>query len=188
MSVPVHVLLISGSLRTNSTNSAVVSTAAADAPGTIAATVYQGMAGLPHFNPDDDIDPPPAPVADLRDRIADSDAVLICTPEYAGALPGSFKNLLDWTVGGMAIQGKPVAWINASAAPTGAADAHQSLRIVLGYVDADIVEPACRHIAVPRGVVGPDGLITDPEVRSQIIETLTTLAHHTEAARARTVS
>lgn len=24
---------------------------------------------------------------------------MFCTPEYAGALPGSFTNLLDWTVG-----------------------------------------------------------------------------------------
>jgi chromate reductase, NAD(P)H dehydrogenase (quinone) len=183
VTAPIHVLLISGSLRSNSTNSAVVATAAADAPESVVATVYQAMAGLPHFNPDDDVDPLPAPVAELRDRIASSNAVLICTPEYAGALPGSFKNLLDWTVGGVAIQGKPVAWVNASAAPTGAANAHQSLRIVLGYLDADIVESACRHIAVPRGVVGPDGLITDPAVRSQVIDTVTALAHHAETAR-----
>ncbi|WP_306796085.1 NAD(P)H-dependent oxidoreductase [Nocardia sp. XZ_19_369] len=26
-------------------------------------------------------------------------SVLFCTPEYAGTLPGSLKNLLDWTVG-----------------------------------------------------------------------------------------
>jgi NAD(P)H-dependent FMN reductase len=40
--------------------------------------------------------------------------VLFCTPEYAGALPGSFENLLDWTVGGGEMYRKPVAWINAS--------------------------------------------------------------------------
>ena len=62
----------------------------------------------------------------------------LCTPEYAGALPGSFKNLLDWTVGGGQTYGMPVAWINVSgaAAPTGGADAHDSLRKVLGYTGA----------------------------------------------------
>jgi NAD(P)H-dependent FMN reductase len=73
-------------------------------------------------------------VAELRHEIGAADAVLICTPEYAGALPGSFKNLLDWTVGGGEADRKPVGWINASgvAAPTGGGDAHASLRKVLG--------------------------------------------------------
>lgn len=38
-------------------------------------------------------------VADLRAEIHRSDAVVVSSPEYAGALPGSFKNLLDWTIG-----------------------------------------------------------------------------------------
>ena len=67
---------------------------------------------------------------------------------YAGALPGSLKNLLEWTVGDGGTYRKPVAWINVSgpAAPTGGTDAHDSLRKVLGYVHADIVEPACTRV------------------------------------------
>jgi chromate reductase len=41
---------------------------------------------------------------------------------------------------------RPLAWINVSglALPTGGADAHDSLRKVLGYVHAGILEePAC---------------------------------------------
>ena len=78
-------------------------------------------------------------------QIAAADALLLCTPEYAGALPGALKNLLEWTVGDGSTYRKPIAWINASgpAAPTGGADAHDSLRKVLGYVHADIVEAAC---------------------------------------------
>jgi hypothetical protein len=72
----------------------------------------------------------PPSAAELRRQLRDADGVLICTPEYAGALPGSFKNLLDWTVGGGETYGKPVAWINASMRADGA---HESLRAVLGY-------------------------------------------------------
>jgi chromate reductase, NAD(P)H dehydrogenase (quinone) len=178
MATPVTVLLINGSLRSGSTNAAVLATAAAVAGDRVQLFAYGAMASLPHFNPDDDADPLPPPVDDLRGQIAAADALLICTPEYAGALPGSFKNLLDWTVGGMAIQGKPVAWINASASPTGAEGAHQSLRTVLRYVDADIVEDACRHIPVVRAAVDQDGLIVDLEVRRQITEALGALADH----------
>jgi chromate reductase, NAD(P)H dehydrogenase (quinone) len=114
-----EVLLVSGSLRPESVNSAVLRTAAALAGDGIRTTLYEGMGMLEHFNPDDGSDggPVPASVADLRRRLAEADAVLFCTPEYAGSLPGSFKNLLDWTVGGGETYGKPVAWINASRPP-----------------------------------------------------------------------
>jgi chromate reductase len=115
-------------------------------------------------------------VADLRAGIAAADAVLLCTPEYAGALPGSFKNLLDWTVGGGEMYGKRVGWINASGLPTGAADAHASLRKVLGYLSTEIVEDACVHVPVAREAVGEDGLIGDSRLRERIADVLTRLA------------
>jgi len=154
------ILPVSGSMRRGSTNTAVLNTAQAVAPGNASAVLYDGLAELPAFNPDDDHDPLPATVANLRQQIAAAGAVLFCTPEYAGALPGSFKNLLDWTVGGGEIYGKPVAWINASlvAAPTGGAAAHTSLATVLGYVGADIVDAACERMPMTRAAVGPDGL------------------------------
>lgn len=107
-------------------------------------------------------------------------ALLLCTPEYAGALPGALKNLLESTVGDAGTYGKPVAWINASgpAAPTGAADAHTSLRKVLAYVGADVVDAACARIPLTRDAVGPDGTIADPELRGRIADVLTALASH----------
>ena len=175
-----HVLLISGSLREGSTNSAAIRTAQQVAPAGMAATIYTGMASLPHFNPDDDRedDPVHPAVADLRGHIAEADAILICTPEYAGALPGSLKNLLEWTVGDGGTYRKPVAWINVSgpAAPTGGADAHDSLRKVLGYVHADIVERACARVPLTRDAVADDGTITDVPARERIAMMLSTLA------------
>ncbi len=120
MSQAMQVLLVSGSTRAGSTNTAVLRTVAALAPAGVTATLYGALADLPAFNPDDDTEPLHPSVAELRRQVAAADAVLFCTPEYAGALPGSFKNLLDWTVGGGEIYGKPAAWVNASsvAAPT----------------------------------------------------------------------
>lgn len=103
--------------------------------------------------------------------------MLICTPEYAGALPGSFKNLLDWTVDGGTYR-KPIAWINASWAGTKAGGAHAELRTVLGYVDADIVEAACAHIPVGRPDIGADGLVTDADIRQRILACVHALAQY----------
>ena len=174
-----QILLISGSLRSGSTNTAVLRTAAAIAPPGVTTRLYEGLDRLPHFNPDDDTEPLDPAVAELRASIGAADAVLFSTPEYAGALPGSFKNILDWSVGGGEIYGKPVAWINASAfGPTGAADAHDSLRKVLGYTGSDIVEAACVQIPTPRDAIGDDGLVHDPAVREQIAQLLATLVAH----------
>jgi chromate reductase, NAD(P)H dehydrogenase (quinone) len=180
------ILLISGSLRAESTNAAALRTAAALAGDRFEAVLYDGMGSLPHFNPDDDAEgatPHPA-VAELRQAIAGADAVLICTPEYAGALPGALKNLLEWTIGDGGTYGKPVAWINVSgpAAPTAGADAHDSLRKVLRYSGADIVESACLRVPLTRQMVGADGLVSDEEARSEIPRALDELSRHARAA------
>lgn len=164
MSDQVRVLLVSGSTRSGSVNTAALATAAAVAPGRVTAVRYDGPAGLPAFNPDDDGDLLPGTVAELRRELAAADAVLFCTPEYAGNLPGSFKNLLDWAVGGGQLYGKPVAWINV-AAPGRGKGAEDALAAVLGYLGAAVAEKACRRLPVDRAAVGPDGLVTDPRFR-----------------------
>ncbi len=178
------ILLISGSTRAASTNTAMLRTVAAVAGPDLTAALETDLAALPAFNPDDDHDPLPAPVTALRARIHQAGALLFCTPEYAGALPGAFKNLLDWTVGDAApgsIHEKPVGWLNVSgpAAPSGGADAHASLAKVLGYVGARVVEDACLRLPLTRDAVGADGLIDDPAARAGA---LTALRHLRDAA------
>jgi NAD(P)H-dependent FMN reductase len=167
-----RILLLSGSLRDGSTDD-------------VEAVLYDGTASLPHFNPDDDPDGGPVhpAVSELRAALRSADAVLICTPEYAGALPGAFKNVLEWTVGDASTYRKPVAWINASstAAPTGGEDAHDSLRKVLGYVGADIAEDAVIRLPVPRSAIGADGLVGDLELRASIGAAVAALAAHARA-------
>ncbi len=177
---PVDALLISGSTRAGSTNTAVLRTLHALAGPELTTTLYGGLATLPAFNPDDDHDPLPDPVAGLRTAIHDADALLFCTPEYAGALPGAFKNLLDWTVGDAepgSISGKPVGWLNVSgpAAPSGGADAHESLAKVLGYVGAHVLEAACLRLPLTRDAVGDDGLVGDEDVRDAALGALRAL-------------
>jgi chromate reductase, NAD(P)H dehydrogenase (quinone) len=175
---PARILLVSGSTRRGSTNTALLRAAVAAAPPGVEAHLYEGMTALPHFNPDDDVEPLPAAVTDLRRRIAEVDAVLFCTPEYAGALPGTFKNLLDWTVGGPEMYDQPVAWVNAAPSPTRAVNAHESLATVLRTIHAEIVEAACAHVPVPRDRVTAGGEVEDAEIRGRIADVLRTLARH----------
>ncbi|MGW1681695.1 NADPH-dependent FMN reductase [Saccharopolyspora sp. NPDC002376] len=173
----VEVLLITGSTRSGSTNTAALRTAQEVAPDGVTTLLYEGLADLPAFNPDHDVDPLPPSVADLRSRVAAADAVLFCTPEYAGTLPGSFKNLLDWSIGGAEMGGKPVAWLNVAAEGRGEG-ATSTLLTVLGYLTVDLVDSACGRLFVPRDAVGPDGTIEDTEIRKGLREVLHAIAAH----------
>ncbi len=93
------VLLISGSLGFGSTNTALLRTIKQMASGSVDARLYEAAGSLAHFDPDLDREPLLESVHELRVAIRDADAILFCTPEYAGALTGSFKNVLDWTIG-----------------------------------------------------------------------------------------
>jgi chromate reductase, NAD(P)H dehydrogenase (quinone) len=170
------ILVISGSTRAASTNSAACRTAVQLAPPGLDVECYLDLASLPHFNPDDDHDPLPRTVAKLRATVAAADAVLFCTPEYAGTLPGALKNLLDWMVGGDEFTAKPVAWIKVAADPRRGEGAHATLTTVLSYVQATIFEKACRHVPITPEAVTPDGLIADSAAAAQIVQAVQTLA------------
>ena len=113
MHTPVRVLGIPGSLNANSANSALLSAIANSVTGEL--RVWSGLGTLPHFSPDVDGG---VAVASLQRAVAESDAVLIATPEYAGGMPGSLKNGLDWLVGTGELYDKPVVVI--SVAPSAA--------------------------------------------------------------------
>jgi NAD(P)H-dependent FMN reductase len=176
---PVSILLISGSLRAGSTNSSLLRTAGSLAPEGVVTTLYDALGDLPHFNPDDDVEGQPLPPepAKLRRLLDEADAVLFCTPEYAGTLPGSLKNAIDWLVGSGELYRKPVAWTNV-AAPGRGTGAEATLSLVLGYVDADIIEPACLRIPIARNAIDADGTVADPDIRSRLAAQLTAVAGH----------
>ena len=184
----VRLLLVSGSLRAASTNTAVLRAAVEVAPAGTTAVLFDGVGRLPHYNPDLDVDPLDPAVVELRDAVGQADALLVSTPEYAGALPGSFKNVLDWLVGASGMAGKAVAWVNTSSSTSGAAGAHASLRTVLSWIDVDVVEAACAHIPVPRGALGADGRITDPAIRTPLTAAVAALVDHVTTARAEAVA
>jgi NAD(P)H-dependent FMN reductase len=169
----IRVLAISGSLRRASSTTAVVRAARLVAPGHIEVVVYTGLAGLPPFNPDDDGELLPAPVADLRAQIAAADAVLISSPEYAHGVPGVLKNALDWLVGGMEMVGKPVALINASPRAT---IAQAQLAETLRTMQARVIDDASVTLPLLGVKIDEFGIAASPDLASLLqnaIEALT---------------
>jgi chromate reductase, NAD(P)H dehydrogenase (quinone) len=175
-----RILLVSGSTRDSSTNTAALRTAGMAGSGDVTAVMFGGLTELPAFTPDEDPERPHPAVRDLREQIAAADGVIFSTPEYAGALPGSFKNLIDWTVGSGEFYRKPVAWISVAAQGRGEA-AYAELAKVMGYVDAKVVDECCARLPLLRTAVGPDGLVTDTAFRERLAEALRKFARHIDA-------
>jgi len=175
-----RLLLVSGSTRRGSTNGAALRAARELVPAGTETALHERLGELPQFDPDADHDPLPPLITELRAEIARADVLVFCTPEYAGTLPGAFKNLLDWTVGGAEMYGKPAAWINvAPEGRGGGADA--TLRVVLGYVGAQILPSSGTRVTVPRDAVDGSGALVDEGVRSQLAEVLAMVVAQTPA-------
>jgi NAD(P)H-dependent FMN reductase len=137
--MPVEILALSGSLRAGSSNSALVRAAARVAPDGVCVKVYEGLRTLPPFDPDEDQPGQALPdaVAEFRALVSRADALLLSTPEYARALPGAFKNALDWLVGSPDFAGKLVAVV---APTTRSVHAQAQLRVVLSTMSATLFE------------------------------------------------
>ncbi len=105
---------MSGSLRAASTNSALVAALARNAPEGCRITVYDGLGGLPIFNPDDEGERTPHAAAALIDAVMRADGVIVSCPEYAHGVPGGLKNALDWLVSRDAAVAKPAMLVHAS--------------------------------------------------------------------------
>ena len=140
-------------------------------PGTDV-VIYDGLAGLPAFSPDLDVEPLPAPVAALREQIAAADALLIASPEYAHGMPGSLKNALDWLVSSLEALGKPVLLVSAS--PGGAAHAHAQLAEVLRTMNLPLVDGGA-HVFT-RARLDAAGEVSDPELLAALAAGLSALA------------
>ena len=133
------VLTLCGSLRVQSSNRALLRAYESVAGARAAFTHYERLSYLPHFNPDLDTDEPPIEVADLRAQIRGADVLVVSTPEYAHALPGSFKNALDWLVSDSTFLGKPVIILGISRESTWALE---SLKEILRTMSSRVIETA----------------------------------------------
>ncbi len=129
-----QLVAISGSLKQSSANSALVRALADAAPERV--EVWDELGDLPHFTPDNDGG---APVASLRAAVTRADGLVIATPEYAGGMPGTLKNALDWLVGTGELYDKHVAVVSAAPSPERGQQARRWVEEVLGYQGAHVV-------------------------------------------------
>jgi len=187
-----RVLGISGSLRRDSYNAALLRAAAERLPDGVELEVFERLAEIPAYDSDlEEVEETPDAVADLRERMRAADAVLVATPEYNSSIPGALKNALDWAsrpAGESALMGTPAAVVGASTGMFGAVWAQAETRKVLGALGGRVLE---REFPFPRAQDAyADGeLRLAPEQSAALQELLRELvASAEEANEARTAA
>ena len=161
--------MLVGSLRAGSWTATLTASLADLLPEDVHASVFEGLADLPHYSEDLDTEHPPVTAIALREAVAAADALVVATPEYNGSLPGVLKNAIDWASrprGEAALVGKPVAVISVSPSPRGAQwareDAEKVLRVAGAVPLATSVGVASVHSVVT------DGKVSDPDLQAAL--------------------
>src|SRR6187401_3646323 len=152
----IKILGISGSLRSNSSATAILNVVSGLVPGNVEFTIYYGLAEIPAFNDSNEI---PEPVAHFINLLSEADGVFFCIPEYAFGVPGALKNALDWTVSSStAFPDKPVALITAA---TGGDKAHAAFLLTLKAMSSKIPDGATLLLSFIRSKLNEKNEIKD---------------------------
>lgn len=174
-----NILVIYGSLREKSLNKALARNAATLAPEGMMMEVV-GIEGFPLYSDTIENAGFPEIATHYKDRIRGADGIIIATPEYNRSMPGSLKNVLDWTSRGVDLpwKGKPVGVIGASDGVRGASFAQYDLKRVLTYFNAHVLGQPEFYFGNADQKIDADGNITDEKTKEVLKKYLAAFKEH----------
>jgi chromate reductase len=136
-----RLLGLSGSIRQGSTNTIILRTLAERLDGGVSLTVLP-LDDVPLYNSDLEGERLPDPVRALKSAIAQSDGVILCSPEYNHGMSGVLKNALDWAsrpAFGSPLKNKACLTMTSSPGYVGGARAHAQMQETLSSALARVV-------------------------------------------------
>ncbi|MFF2011662.1 NADPH-dependent FMN reductase [Streptomyces sp. NPDC058195] len=176
----VRILALVGSLRAGSHNRQLAEAAAKHAPSGAEISIFEGLADVPFYNEDIDVEGSvPAAAARLREVAAGVDAFLLFSPEYNGTMPAVLKNAIDWLsrpFGAGALSGKPVAVVGTAFGQYGGVWAQDDARKSAGIAGAVVLEEV--KLSIPGSVTrfAETHPADDAEVTTAIAEVIAKVA------------
>jgi chromate reductase len=165
----IHIVGISGSLRSKSYNRLLLQAFDQQLPENVKFTIAD-ISELPFFNEDKEL-PFPQSVLKLKVLIDAADALVISSPEYNLSYTAVLKNALEW-LSRRSLQaklaGKPVALMGAAAISLGVSQSH--LRDVMFALNMKVLNRPIIQIANPKGKFDEQGNLTDSLVKEKLVE------------------
>jgi chromate reductase, NAD(P)H dehydrogenase (quinone) len=168
---PLHILAISGSLRSESLNRKALQIAkkiTSELSGDVREIDLKSLA-LPVFDEDLRVHEFPESVVTLKMAIESADVLLIATPEYNHSIPGPLKNAIDWASDKTnPFSGKTAAIFGVSNGLNGTLRAQIHLRQVLNALNVELAPQPQVFIRSGREAFMPDGSLADVQVLKQL--------------------
>ena len=183
----VRILGISGSLRANSYNTALLRLAASMAGPGMSIDVAT-LHGIPLYDGDtEQREGIPAAVQDLKSRVLAADGLLLVTPEYNNGIPGVFKNAIDWLSRPASeipkiFGDRPVAVIGASQGGFGTILAQNGWLPVLRTLRTRHWLGGRLMVSRAQQVFDETGALQDEAIRTQLDKFLTGFARFVESS------
>ncbi len=165
-----ELVMISGSLRTGSYNTALLTNLPDLAPAGLRFRRLD-ITPLPVYNGDLEVNGLPETVTLLQREIRASDGLIIATPEYNHGVPGSLKNAIDWLSRGApphGLFGVPSAILGASDGMVGTARAQPHLRPTLATLNSPTMPFPQVLVSHAHRKIDADGRLTDEPTREFI--------------------
>ena len=169
MPEPLRILGIAGSLRRASFNRGLLRAAVELTPAGATIETFD-LAAIPIYNEDVRTQGVPAPVADLRRKIAEAGALLIASPENNYSVPGVLKNAIDWASRppDQPLRRKPVAIMGASNGGFGTVRGQAALRVVLSAVESYAMIKPELFVSRAQDLCDADGNLKDEPTREKV--------------------
>jgi chromate reductase, NAD(P)H dehydrogenase (quinone) len=184
---PVHVLVLTASLRRDSLNGRLAALAC-DVFERTGATVDHGELRTfdsPSFDQDVELDDGvPEAVQRFCERLKAADAFVIASPEYNASIPGGLKNLIDWAsrVRPQPFNGKQCFLISASPSMAGGNRGLWALRVPLEHLGTRVY-PDMFSLAQAHEAFAPDGRLANDMLQKRFAETIRCFLDLVEAAK-----
>ncbi|MFG2799966.1 NADPH-dependent FMN reductase [Streptomyces pseudovenezuelae] len=183
-----RILVLVGSLRAGSHNRQLAEAAVKLAPVGADVVPFEGLADIPFYNEDIDVEGRvPAAAARLREAAEASDAFLLFCAEHNGSIAAVLKNAIDWLSrprGADAFGGKPVAVIGTAFGQYGGVWAQDETRKVVGLAGGRVIEDLRLAIPSSRARFAETHPVDDAEVAEQLTEIVARLDDHAGRAAA----
>lgn len=171
MTMP-HLIILSGSLRRQSYNTALAHVLAELAPDGWTADVVT-PSGIPLYDGDMEAEQGvPESVTALKDRIETAAGLILVTPEYNQGVPGVLKNTVDWLTRppkdiARVFRAKPVAICGATPGGGGTRSSQYAWLPTLRALGTRLYSEHTLAVPAAGKAFSEEGLLMDQEIREK---------------------
>lgn len=167
------IIALSGSLRKGSFNTALLKIVT-QLPLDQTSIEIASLQDIPLYNGDiEELSGIPKSVQLLKDKIAISDGLLICTPEYNRSIPGVLKNAIDWLSRPTndiprVFGNKPTALMGSAASFEGSAYSQTAWLPVFKYLNVNPYFEKTFSLGSSFSAFDEKGQLKDPKVHERL--------------------